>query len=104
MLAEEPIKVVGVSQTDCYVKIQFDQNCIECSPAQEFYVVETKSWKPAYQLHVNDILFSCDQIGKRVTDIEFINEPIKVYMLEIAKAHTFFVGFDSILRTISHFR
>ena len=97
---EQKIKVAGISKTDCYVRIGFSSspaNYITCAPIQEFYHIQQASWVPAYQLHTGDVLLSEGAVGKKITSLTFIKEPLRLYALEIEKEHTFFVGFDSIL-------
>ena len=94
------LNVAGSSETNCYLKIGFDEdfkNFIECTPTQEFYLIESKMWVPAYKLQAGALLFCDDFVGKEIVKIEFIKKTYKVYMLEIDKTHTFLVGSDSVL-------
>jgi hypothetical protein len=67
-----------------------------CSPLQEFYVYDTRTWIPAYQLKPGDRLFSV--CGFCV--IELVENNIgkqAVYLIEIEDTHTFFVGRSGLL-------
>ncbi|MBX9830708.1 hypothetical protein K2X40_02040 [Candidatus Babeliales bacterium] len=63
-----------------------------CTPAQEFYLPNSNNWVPACQLKVGDVLKS-DSVGSvAIMRIEFVNQPLTVYTLEVSKYHNFFVG------------
>lgn len=95
------IKAVAKSKTNCYFKIGFDRNSsyadIICTPTQEFYSISKNQWIPAYQLQLHDELFGIHNKSVPITYIEFVNEPTRVFMLEVKETHTFFVGKHSIL-------
>lgn len=95
------IRSAGKSETNCYMRISFNtyanvnKTCdtdILCTPAQEFYVREQNRWVPAYQLKASHKLLSASTELKTVTNIEFIKQPLIVYVLEVEKHHNFFVG------------
>ena len=98
----QTIKVAGKSKSNCFIRISFNinnsyKNFIECSPIQEFFVIESQKWTPAYLLSTGDTLFAENETGKIITKIEFIKAPSNVYTLEINNTHTFCVGNDAIL-------
>lgn len=101
-LSYQSVKVAGKSKINCYVRISFNtnnthHNFIECSPIQEFFVIESNKWMPAYLLREGDTLFCENASGKIITKIEFVRAPYQLYMLEVNNTHTFCVGNDSIL-------
>jgi len=96
----QSIKNTGISTSNCYFRIGFNESYednIICTPTQEFYLAESKKWTPAYNLKEGDILLSkCNKLTP-INFIEFVPEEIKVYVLEIEKTHTFFVGRSSVI-------
>lgn len=97
---KQQVKSAGESETNCYFRIEFDNNRsndIICTPTQEFYLSSTAQWIPAYKLKTGDILLSQYDKSIQITHVEFIKKPIKVYSLEIKKTHNFLVGHDSVL-------
>lgn len=93
------VKVGRRSQSNCYMRLGFDvgfndstRNDIVCTPMQEFYMPKTRMWIHAYTLKVGDALLTKDNIAKPITYIQFVQKPLTIYMLEIKKSHTFFVG------------
>jgi len=95
------VKSVATGTANCYCAIGFDKQStcpdIICTPDQEFYLAIEQLWVPAYQLHTNDALLTKDNLSIPITHIEFIHKPIDVFILEITKTHTFFVGKHAIL-------
>lgn len=97
------VKHVGQSKSNCYIQLNFDSGCngapntITCSPMQEFYVPALNKWVPAYTLSSGDALLSKNNNEKFILYIEFVEKPLKTYMLEVQDTHTFFVGKDAIL-------
>lgn len=93
------VKAVGESISNCYIQISFDDNPnndILCTPSQEFYVAHLQQWLPVFQQHVGDELLSINGTHP-IKSIKFIKKSLKVYALEIEKAHNFFVGSYGIL-------
>jgi hypothetical protein len=93
------IKAAGISKTNCYIRIRFDNNPthdITCTPSQKFYVASVDDWYHAYQLCTGDQLL-CAEGTVKVAEVQCIKEPLTVYALEVKKAHTFFVGHYAIL-------
>ncbi|MFA6065752.1 MAG: Hint domain-containing protein [Candidatus Babeliaceae bacterium] len=95
------IKSAGVSTTNCYCKIWFDE-CFDnddviCTPTQEFYAPILQKWVSAYQLKVGDQLLGAHQKLHSIARIKFIKKPLIVYSLEIKKLHNFLVGRHAIL-------
>ena len=93
------IKSSGKSETNCYMRIglgndftNFGHDDLLCTPAQEFYLPNQNKWISACQLKVGDVLKS-DSVGSiPIIRIEFVNQPLTVYTLEVSKHHNFFVG------------
>ncbi len=94
------IRSAGRTETDYHVAISFNDEWwedITCTATQEFYVVHTRQWIPAYQLKIGDILFSKDHEVKRISKIRFFKEPRTVYAIHVKGTHNFFVGTNQIL-------
>ena len=90
------------SKCNCSIRLGFtDQynqaNDITCTPLQEFYVPAISKWLPAYMLTPGDALLTENLTTKTIVYKEFVEKPLKIYMLEVQNTHTFFVGKDSIL-------
>ena len=101
--AYKPIKLAGISKTNCYMRLWFDNHpthAIICTPSQEFYVTGV-GWLAACQLRTGQRLFRENQDGKgqdiAITKIEFIKKSCPVYIIEVDDYHTFLVGSQSIL-------
>jgi hypothetical protein len=102
--SSQPIKVVGSSETNCYVKIKVDQslvNIIKCTPSQKFYEIKLQQWIPACQLRVGNYLLRDNADGRgesvQIIDIELVPKTLPVYIIEVASTHTFLVTGLSIL-------
>lgn len=100
----QSIKLAGSSETNCYIKIHVDQsvtNVIECTPSQEFYVVDLQRWVPACQLQIGNHLLRDGADGRgtsiEIIDLELIKQSLPVYIIEVASIHTFLVTGLSIL-------
>jgi hypothetical protein len=96
------VKRAAQSTAPWYIKINFEQQSyyfnISCSPLQEFYLPEYDYWVPAYALEVGDELLSQDGSYKAITHIEYVNEPLTVYIFQVdGQHHTFFVGSERVL-------
>ena len=96
----KPIVSVGKSTASCSIKLFFSsspRDCITCSPTQEFYILATGKWQPAYKLRTHDELFTENGLSIPIVSIEFIEEPITVYSIEVRDTHNFFVSNRAIL-------
>lgn len=98
----QPVITGKQSKTNCYVELGFDNQFnhsddIVCTPTQEFYVPIIHQWVSAYKLNSGDCLLTKNGITKQITHKKFVPKPLKIYMLEIQKSHTFFVGKYSVL-------
>lgn len=92
------VKRVVWGKANCYFRIKFDyHSAIMCTPDQEFYVPANEDWVPAYKLQIGDELLSNGQDLKPITYIEFIKEPITIYILEVEEPHNYLVGHHGIL-------
>jgi hypothetical protein len=69
---------------------------IACSPLQEFYNLGTGAWVCAQEIEVGDTLLGHDG-PQVVTYVEWINQELEVYTLEVEDPRTFFVGHGSLL-------
>ena len=99
-LVQQRVKAGAESEANCYVKIGFDDQRyrdIVCTPTQEFYMPSSQTWMPAYVLKVGDTLLSQHDRLTKITYVEFIKQPIKVYSIEVKNTHNFFVGYYSVL-------
>lgn len=98
----QSVVTVMQSTTNCSIQLGFDSqlnyaNDIICTPTQEFYVPVLAKWIPAYKLNPGDCLLTKDMTTKKVMHKKFIPKNLKIYMLEVQKSHTFFVGKYSVL-------
>lgn len=91
------VEEIAIGTINCYFKLGFDWDKISCSPAQEFYLPEKEQWVPAYQLKVGDLLLTKDNKLVPLRSLEFVNESITIYLLEVADTHCFFVGKHAVL-------
>ena len=97
---------VFVSQTNKLVHVTTaDKNSetntetiINTTDNHPFYV-EGKGWVPAIELEAGDVLRTVDgdvEIVSKV-DIEYLDEPVLIYNLEVEGYHTYFVSDESVL-------
>jgi hypothetical protein len=101
-VVDQLVKTGKRSKCNCSIRLsfnnQFDEaNDIICTPLQEFYLPAIGKWLPAYMLRHGDALLTENLTTKTLVYKELIEKPLKIYMLEVHNAHTFFVGKDSIL-------
>ena len=88
----------GISKTNCHMKLGFEKGSdISCTPSQVFYLADQQKWINACQLKIGDLLLGKNNTVIPITHIEFIKKPLTVYSIEVKKAHTYFVGSQSIL-------
>ncbi len=93
---------VHVSQTTKLVHVVTTDNdsesTINTTDNHPFYV-EGKGWVPAIELEAGDVLRSADDDVEVVNDVyvEYLDEPVLIYNLEIEGYHTYFVSDESIL-------
>ena len=93
---------VYVSQTNKLIHVNTTDNdsetTINTTDNHPFYV-EGKGWVPAIELEAGDVLRTADgsvEIVKDVT-IEYLDEAVLIYNLEIEGYHTYFVSDESVL-------
>ena len=94
------VKAVGEGETNCYYRIKLNEdanNDILCTPSQAFYVVRENKWVFACELKKGDTLLAQYNNVVEIFDIEFIEESLNVYSLEVNDTHNFFVGYYSVL-------
>lgn len=97
------VRATGFSISNCYIRIRFNMfSSVEyeeilCTPTQEFYRITDDTWVSAAQLTIGDTLKCDGDKSLAVSHLEFINEPLKVCILEVKKYHNFFVGKYDIL-------
>ena len=94
------VKAVGEGETNCYYRIKLDEdanNDILCTPSQAFYVTNENKWIFACELKKGDKLLAQYNNLIEIVDIEFIEEPLNVYSLEVSDTHNFFVSYYSVL-------
>ena len=83
------------SSSNCYFKIGFDllsSHDIRCTPSQEFYLTLEKKWVPAFKLKQGDLLFSKTDGLVAINRIDFFEQPLDVYSIEVKRNHNYFVG------------
>ncbi len=89
------VKATQQIESQCCLQIGFDcnrENDIICAVTQEFYLPKSDQWIPACKLIVGDELLTSAMTVRPVTYVKFVFDPLQLYMLEIEKLHTFFVG------------
>jgi len=97
------VRTAGYSTTNCHIRIAFhipgttDLDEIQCTPTQEFYVPAINSWVPAYNLHEGDQLKSNLYETVIIKQLDLIQGPLSVYMLEVKKYHNFLISKQEIL-------
>ncbi|MGA9530668.1 MAG: hypothetical protein WBQ73_02145, partial [Candidatus Babeliales bacterium] len=89
------IEAAGIGLTPTYYALSFDNKqspSIFCAPSQQFFRSSDQQWIPAHQIVVGDQLQTRNYNHVYVTAINFIQRPLKVYILQIQEPHTFLVG------------
>ena len=84
---------VFVKETDEILHLQTTDGNIDTTTTHPFYVVD-EGWKAAGDLKAGDEIYALDGSAITIlsTSLEKLDEPIKVYNLEVADFHTYFVG------------
>lgn len=96
----ERVKESREHKTNCYFKIGFDgndANGITCTPTQKFYVPIKNQWISAWQLRIGDELLTSRNSVIPISHIEFVEQPLVVYVLEVENTHIFCVSRFSIV-------
>ena len=70
---------------------------IKCSPLQLFYRLNDQKWIPAAELCTGDTLLCKDNATVRLQSNVYVEKPIKLFIIEVKKHHTFAVGSAKIL-------
>jgi hypothetical protein len=99
---DKRIRTAGASQTNCYCILSFDQDHthdVACTPSQKFYRISDRRWVEAYMLGEGDLLLGDHNQSIELKTIQLINKPLKVYVVEVKRTHTFLVGF---YRLVTH--
>jgi len=97
---ERRVHTANEGETNCYCRIQFDNNRnndIVCTPSQEFYLLSKKQLTPAYKLKKGHRLLSQHNQAVEIQQISFIEKPLKIYSIQVNDNHNFFVGNHTIL-------
>ena len=84
---------VFVKETDEILHLETTDGTIDTTTTHPFYVVG-EGWKAAGDLKAGDEIYALDGSAVTIlsTSLEKLDEPIKVYNLEVADFHTYFVG------------
>ncbi len=91
------VKRCGRSKTEQFINVWLEgHDKITCTPVQEFYRASTKQWVPAYKLKIGDVLF-CKNVNKSISYVEYVKKRIDVFIFEMPRPHTFFVGRSGVL-------
>ncbi len=85
------------STTNCYVKIGVPHNFITCTPTQEFYLAQKEEWVAAYQLQAGDVLLADKNNQVKIKSVEFVQEHLDVYSIQVKDTHTFLVSPHSVI-------
>ena len=97
------VKAVAHCSSNVFFELGFAQNhtsaaeIIKCSPLQLFYRLADRAWIPANQLDQGDTLLCKNGQTTRLQSKNFISQPIRLYIIEVKKHHTFVVGRQKIL-------
>lgn len=86
--------------TNCYVRIGLDDDPahdITCTPAQEFYLPDQRTWSEACSLNIGNHLLGRWYQHLPITSITFHEEPCDIYVVEVDGPHAFFIGTNSVL-------
>ena len=84
---------VFVKETDEILHLKTTDGDIDTTTTHPFYVVG-QGWTAAGDLNAGDEIYALDGSAVTIlsTSLEKLDEPIKVYNLEVADFHTYFVG------------
>ncbi len=84
---------VFVKETDEILHLKTTDGDIDTTTTHPFYVVG-EGWKAAGDLKAGDKIYALDGTTVTITgaNLEKLDKPIKVYNLEVADFHTYFVG------------
>ena len=75
-----------------YIKICIGDECIRAALDQKFYLPQEQQWVAARKLTLDHCLLKSDDSLIAIDRIEIIKRPAKVYILTLAKGHTFYVS------------
>ena len=94
----KPVVRTFINEKDVLMHIFVEDEEIVCTPEHPFYV-EGIGFVLAKDLQEGNILRTSDKQNPQVTKVEkeYLDEPIKVYNLEVEDFHTYFVSEKSIL-------
>jgi hypothetical protein len=92
----QPISIIS-KIVDQYIKICIEDEYICAAPDQKFYLPKEQKWISAKELTPNHWLLKSDRSLISIDSVEIIEMPAKVYLLSLAKGHTFYVSKHEIL-------
>ena len=90
---------VSISCTDTLVHVETSSGAFINTTAGHPFYVEGKGWVTASELAAGDVLRTRDGEGQTVASVstEKLEEPVKVYNLEVEEGHTYYVTDGNVL-------
>lgn len=93
------VLAVSVTETDMLVHVTTETGTVINTTENHPFYTEGKGWCVASELEDGDVLRTQDGKTETVASVETetLDEPVKVYNLEIEDSHTYYVSVDGVL-------
>ena len=95
LYVEKRVRAAGFSRVPYHCVLSFNDDPIAnviCSPTQHFYRLSDTRWVAAQNLMVGDRLLSKRNGSVRLTNVDFVQQPLPVYTMHVKDTYTFLVG------------
>lgn len=95
---EKTVKTVEDTDSDTLVEITTHTGTVlQVSPNQQMYIATKRTWVPAYELALGDILITQDKKPVRVKNIRLVENKTKLRFITVDKHENFAAGKDGIV-------
>lgn len=85
------------SKSDKICRLYIEDEIIDCTLAHQFWAPSTNEWIPARDITVGFVLQNSAAERKIVTAIEYVDQTLATFNLEVEDAHTYYVSSLDIL-------
>lgn len=96
-ITQKPVTHIKKTSHTLFVRIYCNDIIIETPPQQLFYATPENIWKTAYDLTIQDSVYTYDGIFIRIAHIETIEEQKDFYDLSLDDVHNFFITPSGVL-------
>lgn len=97
ILQQFPIINKQYYTADYYIRIRIDNECINTTLEQQFYLYNDNKWVTAHKLKSTDLLMNSEGLPIQINSIEIVNLPCIIHQISIKTNHTYCVSSYNII-------